>query len=147
MNKPLLTLLLLLAWISAHAGIYRWVDENGVTVYSQTPPLKKFADKLKPPPGPAEDPDEVNRRIDQQRQEVEDYLEDKELAAEKRRQAKQEQEVNAKNCHIARNNLSNLEIAVNRLVKKPDGSYERLTEQQRQEKISQAKEDIKKYCQ
>ena len=38
-----------------HSGVYRWVDENGVTVYSQVPPPASIDNKkmdLPPPPPP-----------------------------------------------------------------------------------------------
>jgi len=38
---PLLTLFLLSLVLPAHAGIYKWVDENGKIHYTQTPPPKE----------------------------------------------------------------------------------------------------------
>lgn len=47
MNKRLLTLLLLLVvGESSAASIYRWVDENGVTHFSETPPVKRKVEAI-----------------------------------------------------------------------------------------------------
>ena len=37
-------------------------------------------------------------------------------------------------------------VAIKRLVKMPDGSYQRLTEEQRQQKMAEAQKMIDKYC-
>ncbi|MCM8596977.1 DUF4124 domain-containing protein [Accumulibacter sp.] len=47
MHKRLLTLLLLLVvGDSSAASIYRWVDENGVTHFSETPPVTRKAEAI-----------------------------------------------------------------------------------------------------
>ena len=130
----------------AHAGLYRWVDENGVTQYSQTAPLGRDADKLKPPPPPAEDPQEARRRLDQQLQKVDDQREDRELAAEERRRREEEQRIRQQNCANARTNLERLGRTGRRLVRLPDGSYTRLTEEERQERMRKAQEIIQENC-
>lgn len=46
--KKLLILALLALPLMAHAALYKWVDDNGEVVYSDTPPPKK-AEEIRPP--------------------------------------------------------------------------------------------------
>jgi hypothetical protein len=141
---PLVTL-----WLSAasHAGLYRWVDENGITQYSQTPPPDGQADRLKPPPPPAEDPQAARRRLDQQLQQVDDRLEDRELAAQEKQRQDQERRARESNCQAARANLETLGGPTNRVMLMPDGSYKRLTEEERQKLMDEARQQISENCQ
>ncbi len=144
--KSLLPLIMLLCTLTAQAAMYRWVDENGVTQYSQTPPPAQDADKLKPPPPPAESPQEARRRLDLQLQQIDDRREDRELADEERRRKEEERRIARKNCDSARTNLENLQSASRRLVRMHDGSYKRLTEEERQERMQKAREQIETNC-
>ena len=55
------------------------------------------------------------------------------------------QEMKQKNCEIARSNMRKLEGLGQRLYKK-DGEYKRLSEEERQNLIKQAQEQIKANC-
>lgn len=48
-NKPQLLLVLFLVVVTASAAIYKWVDEKGVTQYSETPPSKQKSQKIQMP--------------------------------------------------------------------------------------------------
>jgi hypothetical protein len=144
--KPLVLLCLLLTAATTHAGMYRWVDEFGVTHYSQTPPPDQDADKIAPPPPPAVDPEEARRRLDKQLQAVDDRREDRELAAEEKRRQKEALQIDQQNCANARANMEKLERSSNRLVKSPDGTYTRFSEEQRQQHIEKARTIIDKHC-
>jgi len=133
--------------LPCQADVYRWVDENGVVVFSQTPPQEGEAEKFKTRGARApEQAAAARKRIADQQQQVDDYLEDKELATEKQAREKELKEAMARNCEAARRNLAGLEASRNRLTRMPDGSVVRLTEEQRQEKINQSKAQIKEYC-
>ncbi len=56
MNRLLVTLFLLCAGNALAAGLYKWVDENGKVVYSDTPPpaSAKESKALAAPPPPAD---------------------------------------------------------------------------------------------
>jgi len=43
----------LIAPAAIGAGIYKWVDERGVTHYSESPPEGRASSTVKPPPAPA----------------------------------------------------------------------------------------------
>jgi len=52
MLRRLLILLILFAGVSIAGGIYKWVDEHGITVFSETPPSGKTVQQVKLPPQP-----------------------------------------------------------------------------------------------
>jgi len=144
--KPPLPIVALLLACTAQAGMYRWVDDNGMTVYSQTPPPDRDAHTLKPLPPPAASPEQAQRQLDQQLQQKNDYMEDRELAAEQRRNEQDERKLIEENCRRARSNLENLEDATRRLLLMPDGSYQRLTEEDRQQRMQEARELLDQHC-
>lgn len=130
------------------AQAYRWVDNQGNTVYSQQPPPDDRETKIMtPPPPPAESPVEAQEKLDGQIQQLDEAEKkrgmEKEAAAKRRADAKHNQQ----QCNTAR---MNLEAINNRppqtLFQTGDGEYKRFTPDQRAEQIRQANETIKRYC-
>ncbi len=145
MNK-LALLLALMTTATVQGEIYRWVDENGVTVYSEVPPPDGEADMVKTAPAPSINPEESQRQLDADMQKLEDNQEDKALAAEKKQEQELNKQVYEENCRIAKDNLNNLIPAARRLVQMPDGSYVRLTEEERQQRMDEARKNIDEFC-
>lgn len=138
-------LILTLFWLgAAEARMYRWVDENGVTVYSQSPPVQGQAEEVKvhtstAPPASRTSPPDNGKQADTGNDPATENGPSKQEIAESNR-------IKAENCKAARHNLDLYQNLGNRLVKTPDGLYKRLTEEQRQEKIQQNQDLIKEYC-
>jgi len=128
------------------AKTYRWVDENGVTVYSQKPPPSGPVTEIKPPPPPAISPEEAQRKLDAQLQTLEDAREDRELEKKETAEKKAETERKKSNCEAAQRNLAGLISRPHARTKGTDGEYSYITEEARQEKIKEAKEHIKENC-
>lgn len=145
MNK-LALLPALMVTATLQAEIYRWVDENGVTVYSKMPPREGSADTVKTPPAPSTPPEAAQRRLETEMQQLEDYREARALAAEKKRKEQLNIQLFEDNCRIAKDNLDNLIAAARRLVRMPDGSYVRLTEEERQRRMGVARNNIDEFC-
>jgi hypothetical protein len=122
------------------------VDETGVTVYSQTPPIEGEAERIKPHAAPGRSPKPAQERLDSMRKQVDDHLEAKEEAAQRRRQEEAETQAKQTNCQTARANLTSLEAAAGRLIRMPDGSYTRLTEDERQQQMAEARRMIAEQC-
>jgi hypothetical protein len=125
---------------------YKWVDQNGTVSYSQTPPPKGQAEivNIKPtPPASTSDGDEELKRL---RQRLEDSREDRQLAKEAERQTQRAEEMKQQNCTAARSNLHKLLNSGNRMMKTTDGSYLRLSEHERQQRIQTAREQIETDC-
>ncbi|MCU7960926.1 MAG: DUF4124 domain-containing protein [gamma proteobacterium symbiont of Bathyaustriella thionipta] len=136
------TLIVLLP-LSAHAKMYKWVDENGQTIYSQTPPAGQAVEIIKaaPPPPPSSNQSPTNDLL----QRAADLQEDRELAKQKAAKQKQEAQQNKANCEAARHNMSGLNGPPNRLYRL-NGEYTRLTPEQRVSEKEKMQKNIKKFC-
>jgi len=131
------------------AEIYRWIDDQGHVVFSQSPPQGERDATIVnlPPDPPAESQKEAQEELDEQMKQLNEADEkrmlQKEAAAKKRAEAKYD----SQQCANARKNL---EIINNRppqtLFQRADGTYMRLTPEERAEQIRQATDIIEKYC-
>ncbi|MBW9267151.1 MAG: DUF4124 domain-containing protein [Candidatus Thiodiazotropha sp. (ex. Lucinisca nassula)] len=127
------------------AETYRWVNEEGVVTYSQRPPPDVKAETVKIRTTPAGSGVDSKKQLEELRQRLADSAEDRALKkAQKKEQAEIKAE-NRKNCNTARKNLEQLTALGNRLYKTEAG-YVRLTEEDRQKKMQQAREQIKEHC-
>jgi hypothetical protein len=137
----------LLLWAGADAAMYKWIDETGQTVYSQTPPPSGDATQIEKAPAP--DAAEAERRRQRLSEELErsydQEMEEDQLRSEQEKTEGQRQ-ARSKNCEAARKNLQTLESLGRRMVRTPEGNYLRLSEQERKAKIDKARADIEKFC-
>ena len=145
---PLLLIPALLWLADAHAGMYRWVDENGVTVYSQTPPPEKPSVRIAPPPPPPAQPAGAadSEGLEQKMQKFQDRQDLKKENAERQAETERIAQRREQECQAARNNLGILEGHPRKLIGTPDGQYHRLTDEERQAQIDKAKGLIEEYC-
>lgn len=129
------------------AAMYKWVDETGQTVYSQTPPPSGSATRIEQQsaPGPAEG----ERLREGLRKEVErsyDAAVEREQRAAERQKEEEQRRTRARNCEIARRNLEALQGLSRRQFNTPAGRYQTLTDDERQRRIREARDNIEKYC-
>ena len=126
------------------AAVYKWVDKNGQTVYSQNPPPGDVEfEEIGAPP-----------KVDSAR--ALKKLRDDKIKADKMRRERlreeadqkktreQEKEVK-KNCKIAKGKLASLQRPRAKILQ-PDGSRIRLPEEERQRQIKEAEAKIKEWC-
>lgn len=135
------------SWSGAEAGAYRWVDEHGVTVYSQTPRSSGESVQVKEPPGPsAEATEEARERL---RQQIEQSFDAREAAKQRASEEAKQAEALAHrtaNCTAARRNLETLENLGPRMLRMPDGEYVRLSEEEVETQKKQARKQIEAFC-
>lgn len=149
---PLQTLLILLGLAvalpaTAAKGYHLYYDENGQAVYSQFAPGEgKESTVVKPPPPPAESPEVAQERLREQIQRLEDAREDQELAREKAAKEMADSKAAADRCSKARSNLAAFEGQARRLFRQPDGSFSRLTDEERQTKRAEMEKIIENDC-
>jgi hypothetical protein len=145
--KLVFALLTTSACFSTPAAMYRWVDENGVTVYSQSPPPSGDAVELQGQPAPsAETTDAARERLrDQLTQDFDDEEARSEAEAEKAKQAADEA-LREENCAAARENLEKFQNLGPRRVLMPDGKTLRLSEDEVQAQITKAQGQVKTFC-
>ncbi len=132
--------------LSAPATIYRWVDENGQVVYSQTPPPSGRAETVAPPPPPAESPEQARQRLDQQLKRLEELDEKRRKAREETQQKENQARKKAEICQRARQNLEILTSRPPNTLYKVGKEYKRFTPEERTKKIEQMKKLIKQTC-
>ena len=127
--------------------MYRWVDENGVTVYSQTPPPSGDVVRLKKQPAPSTDATEAAReRHQRQRERVFDELEGRKDAEAEKSQQVAEAQYRKTNCAAARKNLEAFKNLGPRMIQTPDGKFLRLSEDEVEAQIAKAQDQVKTYC-
>lgn len=145
MNK-ILALLLALASLGTEAAMYKWTDENGKTVYSQQPPPAGEVERVRTAPTPEQSVDAARKKLQEQMQRIEDRREDREIAKDKEGQARSKEDLAGQNCALARKNLEALNGSPNRVTRLADGSYKRLTPEERQQKIDEATKQVRENC-
>jgi len=127
------------------AETYKWVNEQGVVTYSQSPPPGVDAERVNVHTGNPSPGQSSKERLNQLRQKTADSAEDRELKREEQKVAKEQLAIKQKNCQAARSNLQKLEGLGNRLYN-TGGEYKRLSEEERQSLMAQAREQIKANC-
>jgi hypothetical protein len=135
------------AWLPLQADMYRWVDEHGGTVYSESPPPSGQAVELEPPPPPP--PGEVRAAEAREKSAIErafDAQEDRKRAAQDKAKQEAAAEQRTTSCAAARQNLETLQNLGARPVRMPNGQSHHLSEQEKAAKIHEAREQIAKYC-
>ena len=143
----LLATLALTAEVSAQA--YTWTDENGVKVFSQTPPPDaQGVTKVDLPPPPQVSPDEASQRLDEQRQQLEDWREDREIARERREREAAERATRERNCAAARQNLEYFTnfTSTRRRFQTADGQWVRMTPEERDRRMAESQAYIDQNC-
>ena len=125
--------------------IYKWVDEEGNTHYTQQPPPQdvKTSETIEPSIGEASE--KALQKIDLQMEKA-DKLRQQRLEAKKEQQEKEQAKaVKEKNCQVAKERLQ-VYSRPRGLIQQGDGTAIRITEEQRQEELKKARELIKEWC-
>lgn len=129
------------------AEIYKWVDENGVTQYTQTPPPKGDFKNIKAPPKPAIAPSEAKRQLQDK---VDAYDERRTDAAKSDEEADKLRADTAKrqaDCAQSKKNLEYFQSHSRIKYTGKDGNVTILPEEERQKKMATMRDNIKKLCQ
>jgi len=128
------------------AKTYKWVDEDGVTHYTSTPPPTGDFKTIKPPAKPAVDPVKAQGEL-QKRLEAFDKRR-KEEDKTKAEASKQAADIadKKKKCEQARKNLDVLENKVRIRYTEKDGSLRFLSAEEIETNKQRARDAIKSYC-
>ena len=128
------------------AAMYRWVDGDGVTHFSQIAPTSGSFEVIEAPSARAGSEQETLNDLNRQWQEMQDREAARKEAATEKKTEQEHAALRQENCQTARHNLEILQGPPNRLIKTAEGGYRRLTEEERQERIDQAREVMEKNC-
>ena len=131
------------------AQVYRWIDDQGQVVFSQSPPRdgRDTTTIELPPDPPAEAAEEDREKLDEQIKKLDQAEQERNLrkqaAAEKRAVAKYDKQ----QCTTARMNLDAITYRPPQtLCQREDGSYMRLTAEEREEQIRIATDAVANHC-
>jgi len=153
MRNTLTTLLSLLCVITSLvmtetvlAKTYKWVDENGVTQYTATPPPKGDFKTIKAPSKPAVDPAKAQGEFDKRLEAFNKRKEETDTAAKEASELAAKNAEAKKNCEQAKKNLNLLQTKVRVRYTEKDGSTRYLTNDEREANLKRANDAIKSYC-
>ncbi|OOZ41407.1 hypothetical protein BOW53_03940 [Solemya pervernicosa gill symbiont] len=138
----LLTSLLILAPPIVGADIYKWVDDQGITHFTQQPPMSQPAETVKPrgikPPDDAE--------AKKQRESYWDAFKKDKSQTEPKPISAENQAIRQENCKRAKENLQKLADNPGRRMRDNDGNVYMMPEEQRQQRMEEARKQIKENC-
>lgn len=146
-SLPVLSFLMIFTGLSpmASAEVYRWVDEQGVTQFSQTPPRSQTYDTVKVPSQPQPDP-AAEEKLKRDAERAGEWQRSRKAKQEKQRAESEQEEQRRKNCETARSNLDTLENLGTRMLQMPDGQYVRPTEEDVEKRKQEAQKAIGEFC-
>lgn len=135
----------------AAAQVHKWVDENGVTVYSQTAPREPTqAQTIETPSSTAVDAEAAKQQLDETIKKFDEMDKDRRVSEEKQ-QIKERQKMDAetlkKACEQAREYLASLESGrPQKIVVSADGQAKRLSYEELQKEIEDTRKFIDEAC-
>ncbi len=133
--------------LPAAAEIYRWVDENGTVVYSQTPPPDgRRTTTVAPPPPPAEDPAVARKRLEEQIRRLEQSAEARRKAEAKKAKTREEAARREARCRQARRNLEILNTRPPNTLYRVGDEYRRFTMEELEARRRQLEAAIEEHC-
>lgn len=130
---------------NCYAEMYKWVDADGQTHYTQKPPAGDIeVSTIKPPP--KVDTERALKELEERNNRLKGFEEERNKKAEEKSMAKAEQANNQANCELARDKLSHVINNPRVYSKDEDGVRYKIGEEERQAKITEARKEIIEYC-
>lgn len=156
MNKCFLILLLLISE-NSFAELNKWVDESGKVHYSdQPPPTTVKAKTLRSTSGSAAitsasgvaaaSAPAAPKTIAEREAELKKAQKEKKEAADKAAKEQSDADANKANCNAAQQNLRTLQSGVRMMEIDAKGERSFMGDEQRQQRITKAQQDISTFC-
>lgn len=142
----LLGAMMLAASLSAHAAFYKWVDENGVTHFSESPPPTGHYEEMRSPSPAAEtDTQQPSAESPPGTQDSADTQPPATRQGDDKEQAKV-QAARDLNCQLAKERLTVLEGHDRIRYTETDGSVRLLSDAEKQAKLNEARKMMEDMC-
>ena len=149
MHKLLITIssIFLSLFIASYASAvttYKWMDEDGNMVYSQHPPAEGISYEKIQTRSPSRSSAETKSKTSSARNSI---LEDKARKDKKdivSKELSKNEETRKKNCEIAKERMAFFQIQ--RRYRDQEGNIKSLSDEERKEKLEQAKSEVKEFC-
>ena len=130
----------------AAAEIYKWVDEEGVTHYTQQPPPASQASRVDVTgPGEAEIERE-QRAMEQTAAELEAAREQRRESAREEARAERQEARRAQQCAQLRENIETLADRRRLRVRDGEGRVRRLSEEERRQRLAERRAELDEHC-
>lgn len=130
---------------TAHAEVYKWVDEDGHVQYSDNPQAIKKAQSVPMQKIPQPDPETLKRSENQQRYLDARDQERQKAQTDKENSAKQAAE-SKKQCDSAKERLAMLQMGGRIYNMDANGERNYISEEKRQAEIATMQDEVAKYC-
>ena len=151
--KNFLLLLLMLFSANTFAALNKWVDANGKVHYSdQPPPVNVKAETLRSPaassePAKASSAPAAPKTLAEREAELKKAEQEKKKTAEKTAQEQAKADNKKANCALSQQNLKMLQDGVRLTDIDANGERYYLNDEQREQRIAKAQQDIGNWCQ
>ena len=132
--------------MAVQADAYKWIDDDGDVIYSQTPPVDKPYEKMGTPPPPSMNPEAAKKQVESliEAQKATDKAREEEQ--QKQQQEQLAAEALAEICRVAKYNLQQYQNNPGRRMMDAQGNVTRPTEEERQQKISTLQQQVNQFC-
>ncbi len=146
-HKLFVFVTLLFMTSSSFSDAYKWVDADGGINYSQQQPVYIASELIKAPPPPSIDPIVAQKEIDILIEKQDGTFEENEQERQRIADEEAEQQKRAEYCRANQHNLQLFQNNTNDRLIDADGNVTRLTEEKRQQTITEIQQNIAKHCQ
>ncbi len=140
----LLGLSVVLVSSNVMAKMYKWVDEEGNTHYSQSPPVEHSAEVIAPPP--KVDTESAMKEIEKRREAFKKADEDKAKSIEEQKKADEELALKEENCRLSKARLKSLQNSRKIRAVDDEGNIVRATEEEHKARIEHSMKNVEKWC-
>ena len=131
----------------ARGEMYKWTNAAGEVQYTQAPPPEGIkTEVIQGAPPPADDPDKINEKLQNEVDAMDETLTRQEGEAKEKSLRKEIDAAYEKNCISSRNNLAALQEGGRKRYLTADGQVIHLSEKERQQRINEAKDQIDEFC-
>ena len=130
-----------------HAKLYKWIDADGNTHYTQQPPPDGITvEDIKLPASVNVDTEKAIKRFKAKQKRQQELSEAYEKEGKERLRQEENAELKKENCKKAKAKLENVQSTGRIRAVDEKGYVTRATEEERQRRIKDAQEKIKKWC-
>jgi Skp family chaperone for outer membrane proteins len=130
--------------LSVNAEMYKWIDAEGNTHYTQSPPPDGIESATIKQPGKV-DVESAQKSLKKQQNKADKLQEKREKEAEEKAKQEADAALDNKNCEISRSNAASLERPRVNLEDEEGNTYS-APEEERLKRLQKAREDVEKYC-
>jgi len=131
----------------AWGEIYKWTDAAGEVQYTQVPPPEGIKTEIiQGAQPPADDPDKINEALQKEVDAMDETLTKQAGESKEKSLRKEIDAAYEKNCIASQTNLAKLQEGGRKRYLTPDGQIVHLSEQERQQRINEAKDQIDEFC-